>query len=246
MDGHAFTPERTRVAEAGVQAAFLKSRLVTKMGTIADRQRYGVVALFFHATLQRRDVDNMLKLILDALNGLAWEDDTQVSEISGRKTHCPKGHERTEVVIYELPESTAGTAPCCVCGEVVRVYESTRSQNHYCSQECFRARPGAYKPRFCAVCGIEVQARYRKFCSDECKRQGKRVIQPCEQCGADVERFKSWSKNGRPFCNQECRSTYWREHRSSAARGTCTSCGGHTSKRSYTRCRSCVVEGRVA
>jgi len=34
---------------------------------------------------QRPDVDNLIKTVLDGLNGIAWNDDAQVVEVSGRK-----------------------------------------------------------------------------------------------------------------------------------------------------------------
>ena len=34
---------------------------------------------------QRPDVDNLIKTVLDGLNGIAWNDDAQVIKVSGRK-----------------------------------------------------------------------------------------------------------------------------------------------------------------
>ena len=63
---------------------------------------YAVHATFFNGTMQRRDVDNMLKLILDGLNGVAYPDDTQVLEVWGRKTKVETGQARTEVRLYRI------------------------------------------------------------------------------------------------------------------------------------------------
>ena len=38
------------------------------------------------------DVDNLAKLVLDSLNGTAWEDDRQVHSIHARKYPYPLGH----------------------------------------------------------------------------------------------------------------------------------------------------------
>lgn len=44
------------------------------------------------------DVDNVAKLVLDALNGLAWKDDAQVMSLRVRKTHRTRdAEERTTV-----------------------------------------------------------------------------------------------------------------------------------------------------
>lgn len=40
-------------------------------------------APIFHT--QRPDVDNLIKTVLDGLNGIAWNDDAQVVEVSGKK-----------------------------------------------------------------------------------------------------------------------------------------------------------------
>ena len=37
------------------------------------------------------DVDNLLKTVLDGLNGVAWEDDSQVTELHGYKLHRRRG-----------------------------------------------------------------------------------------------------------------------------------------------------------
>ena len=33
------------------------------------------------------DIDNLIKTVLDALNGIAWEDDSQVFDVSAKKIH---------------------------------------------------------------------------------------------------------------------------------------------------------------
>lgn len=242
VNGHAFTPERTKRAEEMVGWAFRSAA-----GSYVPRadEAYGVIALFFAATRQRRDVDNMLKLVLDGLNGVAWRDDAQVIEVSGRKSHVETKEEaRTEVAVYVLGERQP-TSACEWCGSSYRTYPSWEGKRRYCSAECRIAQQRQQALRLCATCGETFESKTRrKFCSTECQRHGGRAVRPCEQCGTDVERFTSWVKNGRTFCGAECRATYWRNHRAVAARGVCSFCGGHTSKKSYTRCRSCVIEGR--
>lgn len=234
-----YTPERTVLAERTMAWRF---REVARGYTPDPGKSYGVVGLFFAATRQRRDVDNMLKLICDALNGLAWVDDNQVLEVAGRKAYVDnKAHARTEVLIYELPPVRQRTSPCAHCGKPLQTYPSWRGIRRFCSPAC-RSAAMTKPPKPCAACGKDTPNR-RKYCSTDCQRHGGRITQQCAQCGADVERYTSWAKNGRPFCGHECRATYWRAHRAAVARGTCVVCGGPTSKKTYLRCRCCVIEG---
>jgi len=50
--------------------------------------------------LPKPDVDNVAKAVLDAINGVAWEDDSQVAELIVRKSYGTAG--ATEVTIAKL------------------------------------------------------------------------------------------------------------------------------------------------
>ena len=50
--------------------------------------------------LPKADVDNVAKAVLDAINGVAWHDDSQVAELIVRKSYGTAG--ATEVTIAEL------------------------------------------------------------------------------------------------------------------------------------------------
>ena len=242
VDGRAYTPERTASAEAQVQAAYLGCGNRLTLKSFESGARYSVTMLFACQTRQRRDIDNMVKLILDALNGVAWTDDAQVTEIHASKVLVPVGRARTDVVIAELPPDPGLTAVCGWCGEEFRTYPSLVHAVRYCSAECRTACVAAKAVRTCEQCGLSFASKWpRRFCGSDCQRLGNRVVQPCAECGADVERFKSWSKNGRPFCGVDCRAAFWRDHRKIHNRGQCQTCGGPTSKRCYTRCHACKV-----
>jgi Holliday junction resolvase RusA-like endonuclease len=45
---------------------------------------------FFRKNRRRVDLDNLLKLCMDAANGVLWEDDWQVKEITARMSVDPK------------------------------------------------------------------------------------------------------------------------------------------------------------
>jgi len=57
---------------------------------------------FYLATRRRKDLDNLVKLVLDALNREAFRDDSQVVEINARKIFSDKDNARTEVTLREL------------------------------------------------------------------------------------------------------------------------------------------------
>jgi len=53
-----------------------------------------------HHTVKRYDTDNLLKWVLDCLNGIAWKDDCQVIELYGKKEYS--GNPRTEIKMGEV------------------------------------------------------------------------------------------------------------------------------------------------
>lgn len=97
-----YTPEKTAAAEEKIGWEF--RRAVGPHEPDAEHL-YAVTAAFYSATRRRRDVDNMLKLVLDAMNKVAWKDDAQVVEIAARKAICVAGDARTEITLYQLDPS---------------------------------------------------------------------------------------------------------------------------------------------
>ena len=101
-DGHAYTPERTRRFEAEVRAAALD--FMTRMGAgripVDEPISVHVVACFgipsswpkrkkesAASLIPRIDVDNILKSVLDAMNGVLFEDDRQVVKAVAEKRY---------------------------------------------------------------------------------------------------------------------------------------------------------------
>lgn len=103
-DGHIYTPESTRVAEKNVREEFIRQNPGAKKFDRSIPVSVDVLA-FFGApksasaaerkaisegkTLHTKkpDADNILKLICDALNGVAWEDDAQIVEMRCEKRY---------------------------------------------------------------------------------------------------------------------------------------------------------------
>lgn len=234
--GQTYSPAANREAEEIVGWRFRQAARAVRPDA---EHSFGVVALFFSATQQRRDVDNMLKLVLDGLNKVAWVDDSQVSEISGRKEIVDDlAHARTEVAVYRLGPVPRRTANCEHCGNEFPVYRSQKGRR-FCSRACDLARRAAARMRTCDQCGKQFDGTgAAKYCSLGCFDAARRRTVACSVCG--VEFVKQRCHVGEAnYCSRECRETKWREHRKRAAQGSCESCGGPTSKKSYKQCRVC-------
>lgn len=93
--GHTYTPQRTTDAQEAVQAAFRTRAALEGFTPLDGAVRMDVYATFRmpkswsakkHAgmsgtpCLKKPDGDNVYKLVGDALNGLAYADDSQVSD----------------------------------------------------------------------------------------------------------------------------------------------------------------------
>jgi Holliday junction resolvase RusA-like endonuclease len=97
--GHTYTPKATKDAELRVAEAY-DGELFT--GNV------GVELHFFQGSRARKDIDNMIKLILDGLNGVAWPDDVQVSVCLARRVYVLKDAARTVVRIFNVSEGVDG------------------------------------------------------------------------------------------------------------------------------------------
>lgn len=160
--GRSFTPQATVDAEHNMAAAF---RAAATDHEVVDDLTYGVTALFFHGTRQRRDVDNCLKLVLDGLNGQAWADDAQVTEVSGRKSLVHPSEARTEVVVYRVGSVPRLTMACHCCGAHFSVYPGTKRK--FCSRACRYETATKPRPR-CLTCDEPVKDQRNRYCSRDC------------------------------------------------------------------------------
>lgn len=77
--GRTYTPKETQEAEEAIRW-HLRS-----IGARPDSDHFLRVEIEFrNSTNHRRDIDNLLKLVLDAGNGFAWGDDWQIVELEVR------------------------------------------------------------------------------------------------------------------------------------------------------------------
>jgi Holliday junction resolvase RusA-like endonuclease len=249
----AYTPERTMRGERRIKAAYLAQvgRLETD-----ENLAFRVEIDFFNGTRQRRDVDNMIKLVLDGLNKVAWPDDVQVLEVSGRKHFVPKAEACTEVTVFVLDEGMRKpTQPCVYCSKPFRTYESWSTNpkgKKYCSRPCAIQHGMELRERVCHNCGETFHAHGKgsstRFCSRNCASQNGREEIPCAICGTKFSQFKSWAALGRVYCSKECTlekaRMAARERRTKHFPGTCLVCGTGTTRKEYKRCNPCKLAGK--
>jgi Holliday junction resolvase RusA-like endonuclease len=102
MTGHAYTPERTREYEELVRRSYLKSARdqhfsnravmveilaffpIPKRANKQDRSMMEAGELF---PTSKPDCDNIIKIVCDALNGIAYRDDSQVVAVTCQKRY---------------------------------------------------------------------------------------------------------------------------------------------------------------
>ena len=234
---HVYTPEKTKAAEAKVAACYLAT--AHKLGTDPD-VTYGVLAHFYNGTHQRRDVDNMVKLVLDGLNKVAFPDDVQVVEVVGRKSFVPKKDARTEVVLYRVGEVDRLTKKCKHCGNDFITWPSLYEATKYCSRACREKEWDARQAKTCEQCGKSFKDSHeRRFCSKECRNESMRVDVTCIVCGKTVRKRKS--AKAQNFCSDACLHQHMRNQQKKLGKGpgTCVTCGGAVSRKEYKQCWSC-------
>lgn len=97
--GHTYTPKETRQTEVAVQLAWELSGGQRLNGPLVFE------CDFYMGTKRRVDVDNLAKLCLDALNGKAFEDDSQIVKLVARKIFTSKDDARTVVKVWQMMET---------------------------------------------------------------------------------------------------------------------------------------------
>lgn len=104
--GRTYTPEATLSAEKKIGFSF---RGVNPGWPAGGRDgEFTVRATFYTFAKSHRDIDNMLKLVLDGLNKVAWKDDHQVVKIHAEKIPVASKQEaRTVVLVYEVSDKDA-------------------------------------------------------------------------------------------------------------------------------------------
>lgn len=100
--GRVYTPRATHRYERSVAAAFLVATRGRRRAAYVGPVELTIRCVF--ATMQRRDLDNVVKAICDGLNGIAYADDCQVASISAERVYGSE--ERAEVEVRYPPPET--------------------------------------------------------------------------------------------------------------------------------------------
>lgn len=112
--GHTYTPEKTKQYESLVGLSYRNIAkdykftspvrvIVMAHFKIPKRKSKKVVGDMLNGHIlptKKPDVDNVAKIILDGLNGIAWEDDTQVTELVVSKYYSEEP--RVSVMVEEI------------------------------------------------------------------------------------------------------------------------------------------------
>lgn len=244
--GKVYTPKHTKEAEQNIAWTIKSShRQIVEDGD----SMFGVRIIFHCKNHQRRDIDNMCKLVFDACNGFVWKDDVQVGELHSQVFRDCSGEPRTEILIYLIGVNARPERICAVCRKMYQTYPSW-SKRKYCSRACASVALRSGTNVDCSNCGkrvylpmFKVKRSKRYYCSRECFSLGNSVEKTCAECGTLFRRPISTMKGSgkRSYCSEKCMQDFYRKSRAKNAYGVCPKCGGPMSKKNYKQCRSCAV-----
>ena len=246
FNGQVYTPRQTKEAQDYIAWSIRKAYPQLTMNRSHD---LGVCVGFFTKNRQRKDLDNLIKLLFDACNGLLWADDVQVIQVASsivRGDITP----RTEFLVYTIGKGYRGLCETCQNPLPQQGVNSVRTRReHFCSKPCYDAaqRQGRYVS--CATCQSRIYKQNEKlrqahqFCSARCRALFSTQEKLCRYC-QQIFRDSSSRLRGRSFCSSSCREAWHNIKRPpSQKRGICPHCG-KPSSRAGTRCQPCFVRQR--
>jgi len=111
--GHTYTPKKTQDYEKLIKETFIRSGQIMETGTleatikcyfkIPKSATKGKLLAMQHNVVRptkRPDLDNIIKGILDGLNGQAYKDDSQIVQLTAAKYYSDMP--RVEIMISEV------------------------------------------------------------------------------------------------------------------------------------------------
>lgn len=179
---------------------------------------FGVRAFFYKRNRQRMDVDNLLKMVMDAGNGILWEDDSQVMEAFGR-IYVEPARPRIVVLIYHVEGDPALTRSmdkiCTGCG---KIYTPKNSERYYT----------------------------QKYCTSKCWSESNRTEIVCAFCKELFTVPNCYVPRRRDkYCSRSCAAKgYWVDNPRSSSNWKCQECGKGVSRKEYSRCHPCSMKIR--
>lgn len=110
--GHAYTPKGTRDYEMAIREAYenapgrppepFSGPIAVCINTYRQLPKSTPKSVLSEPDTHKPDIDNVAKIVLDALNGVAWEDDAQVVSLTVSKLNRTRLPEMLSVRITEL------------------------------------------------------------------------------------------------------------------------------------------------
>lgn len=113
-NGHAVTPKQTRIYEQHVKFSYLKAggKMYDEGGVAVEINAYFEIPKSYthgrrrackyqiNRPTKKPDIDNIVKAIMDGLNGTAYKDDKQVISLVARKWYAREGAGYVRVRVY--------------------------------------------------------------------------------------------------------------------------------------------------
>lgn len=110
--GRPYTPKATRDYEVAIRKAFENAHgrppepfsgpISVCIMTYRQLPKSTPKSVISEPDMHKPDIDNVAKIVLDALNGVAWWDDAQVVSLTASKLDRTRSPERLSVSITEL------------------------------------------------------------------------------------------------------------------------------------------------
>ncbi len=141
--GRHYTPAQTRAYESRVRWLAIAAASAAGWRPIADAS-YALDLVVVFPDARRRDLDNVTKSLCDALNGVAWLDDSQVAELHVRRG-IDRASPRVEVTIRRIPHDENGSSALNSIPNRAQVREKQRFTTGY--QPVSPSGSSAHRPR---------------------------------------------------------------------------------------------------
>jgi Holliday junction resolvase RusA-like endonuclease len=120
-NGRAYHDPKDKVAEQAT--GFRLKRIPMFTGNVA------LIAVFYRSTRRRVDVDNLLKHVCDAANGIVFKDDSQITSLSG-VLELDADNPRTVLAFADhettMTRGVDAVRPCTRCGSSVLIAAGRR------------------------------------------------------------------------------------------------------------------------